>query len=97
MQIELLEDLAFLPLAGGNRRHLAFSGTRNGMSREKAFQCACVSARPVDHRRHVVARQHQILRHRHRRHQREMLIDHAEAERMRGARIADDLLRGRRR
>ena len=48
--------------------------------------------RPVDHGRHVVARQHQVFGDRHRRHQGEVLVDHAEAERMRVLRIGDRLL-----
>ena len=91
LQIKLLEDFAFLPLAGGNRRDFGVERNAKRHARQKFFQRLAL-ARPVNDRRHMVARQHEILRHRHRRHQREVLIDHAEAERMRGARIADDLL-----
>ena len=41
--------------------------------------------------RNVVARQHQVFGDRHRRHQREMLIHHAEAERVGVLRIGDRL------
>ena len=95
LEIELLEDFAFLPLAGGDRRHLGVERHAKRHARQKFLERLAL-ARPVDDRRHVVARQHEILRDRHRRHQREVLIDHAEAERVRGARIADDLLRARR-
>ena len=37
----------------------------------------------------MVARQHQVLGNRHRRHQREVLIDHAQPERMSNARVVD--------
>ena len=39
----------------------------------------------------VGAREHEILGHRHGRHRGEVLVDHAEAERVRRARIVDRL------
>ena len=91
LQIKLLEDFAFLPLAGGNGRDLGVERHAERHARQKLFERLAL-ARPVDDRRHMVARQHEILRNRHGRHEREVLIDHAEAERVRGARIVDDLL-----
>jgi hypothetical protein len=91
LQIKLLEDFAFLPLAGGDGRYLGVERHAKRHVREKLFQ-RLAFARPVHHRGNVIARQHEILRHRHGRHRGEVLIDHAETQRMRGARIADDLL-----
>ena len=58
---------------------------------EKRLDFLCFLA-PIDDSGQLVARQHEIFGHRHRRHQREMLVDHAETERMGGARIVDRLL-----
>ena len=91
LQIKLLEDLALLPLARGNRRNLGIERHAERHARQKFFQRLALAC-PIDHRGHMVARQHEIFRDRHGRHEREMLIDHAEAERVRGARIVDDLL-----
>ena len=90
LQIELLEDFAFLPLAGGNRRHLGTERNAERHAREEGFQLLRL-APPVDHRRQRGACQHEILRHGHGRDRGEVLIDHAEAERVRGARIVDRL------
>jgi len=90
-QIELLEDFALLPLAGGNGRDLGVERHAKRHAGEKFLQSLAL-AHPIDHRRHVVARQHEILSDRHRRNEREVLIDHAQPERVRGARIVDDLL-----
>ena len=91
LQIKLLEDLAFLPLARGNRGNLCVERNAERHAVQKRFERLAL-ARPVHDGGHVVARQYEVLRHRHRRHQREVLVDHAEAERMRRARIADHLL-----
>ncbi len=68
----------------------ASSGTLNGIRAEERLELASFLA-PVDHRRYVVARQHQVFGDRHRRHQREVLVDHAEPERVRVLGIGDRL------
>ncbi len=90
LQVKLLEDLAFLPLAGGDVGDLGIERHLERHPREKRFERLLLLA-PVDHGRHVVARQHEVLGDRHRRHQREVLVDHAEPERMRVLRIGDRL------
>jgi hypothetical protein len=90
-QIQLLEDFALLPLASGNGRDLGIERHAKRHAGEKLLQCLALAC-PIDHRRHMVARQHEILGDRHRRHEREVLIDHAQPERVRGSRIADHLL-----
>ena len=90
LQIELLEDFALLPLAGGNVRHPGIERHLERHPREKCFEFLLFPG-PVDDRRDVVARQHQVFGDRHRRHQREMLIDHAEAERVGVLRVGDRL------
>ncbi len=90
LEIELLEDLAFLPFAGGNIGH---PGTKRHLERhaiEKGLQLLSFFF-PVDDGGHIVARQHEIFGDRHRRHQREMLVDHAETERVGILRICDRL------
>ncbi len=96
LEIELLQDLAFLPLAGRERRHLDVERHAERHAREERLERLALLA-PVDHGRQLGARQHQVLRHRHRRHQGEMLVDHAEAERVGGARDCRSRARGRRR
>ena len=44
---------------------------------------------PAHDRRNVGTRHHQVLRHRHARHEREMLVHHADAQRVRVLRRAD--------
>ena len=86
-QVKLLEDLALLPLARGNRRNLGVQRNAKRHIVQELFERLAFT-RPIHHRRYVVTRQNEILRHRHGRNQRKMLVDHAEAERMRRARIA---------
>ena len=91
LQIELLQDLAFLPLAGGDRRHLGAERNAERHAVEKGFELAGLLA-PIHHRRQLGARQHEVLGHGHGRNRGEVLVDHAEAERVSGARILDCLL-----
>ena len=91
LQIKLLEDLALLPLAGGDVRDSCIERHLERHPRQERFQFLLFLA-PVDHRRDVVARQHQVFGDRHRRHQREMLVDHAEPECVGVLRIGDRLL-----
>ena len=88
LEIELLEDLAFLPLAGRDRRHLGAERNAERHAVEKGLELAGLLA-PVDHGGKLGTRQHEILGHGHGRHRGEVLVDHAEAERVRGARILD--------
>ena len=90
LQIELLEDFALLPLAGGDVRHPGIERHLERHPREKGCQLLLFLG-PLEHCRYVVARQHQIFGDRHRRHQRKMLIDHAKAERMRVLWVGDRL------
>ena len=90
-QIELLEDLAFLPFAGRNVGDLGAERDLERHPGQERVQLLHL-LRPVHHGRDVVARQHEILGDRHRRHQREVLVDHAEAERVGVLRIGDGLL-----
>ena len=88
-QVELLQDLDLLLLAGGEaRRPARRAATRNGIVSMKAASRSR-SRRQRTTRGHVVARHHQVLGHRHARHQREVLVDHADAERVRVVRRAD--------
>ena len=91
LQIELLEDLAFLPLAGRDRRHLGAERNAERHAVEKGLELGGLLA-PVHHGGKLGARQHEILGHGHGRDRGEVLVDHAEAERMRGARVFDRLL-----
>ncbi len=90
LQIELLEDFAFLPFAGGDIGDLGVERHLERHPRQKRLEFLLLLG-PVDHGRHVVARQHQVFGHRHRRHQRKMLVDHAEPERVGVLRIGDRL------
>ena len=91
LQVKLLEDFAFLPLTGGNVGDPEIERHLERHARQKRLQFLLFFG-PVDHGRDVVARQHQVLRHRHRAHQGKMLVHHAESERVSVLRIGDRLL-----
>ena len=87
-QVELLEDLDLLLLARRQPRHRRIEvdverhrGHERGQPRPLL--------RPAHDDRHVVARHHEVLGHRHARYQREVLVDHADAERVGVVRRAD--------
>ncbi len=90
LQVKLLENFAFLPLAGGKIGDPGVERHLERHARQKSFQFLLFLA-PVDDGGNVVARQHQVFGHRHRGHQREMLIHHAEAECVGVLRIGDRL------
>ncbi len=91
LEIELLEDFAFLAFAGRNRRHLGIERYAERHAVEERLDLLGLLA-PVHNGRQFGAREHEVLRHRHGRHQREMLVDHAQTKRMRRARAVDGLL-----
>ena len=91
LQIELLQDLAFLPLAGGNVGNPGVERHLERHPRQKRLEFLLLLG-PVHHGGHVVARQHQVFRDRHRRHQGKMLVDHAEPERVRVLGVGNRLL-----
>jgi hypothetical protein len=91
LEVELLEDLAFLPLAGRDRQYLGVHRDAERHALEKGFELRLLLL-PVDDGRKLRARQHEVLRHRHGGYRSEMLIDHAEPERVRGVRIFNYLL-----
>ena len=88
VEIEQLEDFELLLLAGGERgdRHVERHAERHAV--EELVERALLLL-PVDHGRRIGAADHQILRAGQRRHQREVLVDHADAVGARIARIAD--------
>ena len=91
LEVELLEDFAFLPLARGDVRHPGVERHPERHAREERFEVLFFPG-PIDNGRDIVARQHQVFGYRHRRHQREMLVHHAEAKRVGVLRIGDRLL-----
>src|SRR5439155_6608111 len=90
-EIELLEDLDLLLLAGRQRadRRLEIDLERHVL--QELVQPAMLG-RPVDDERKVRARQREVLGHRHARHEREMLVHHPDPVSMRVARASDDAL-----
>ena len=87
-EVELLQDLDLLLLARGEPRDrpIEVEPERNrGHERGEAAPLGL----PVDDRGHLVARHHEVLRHRHARHQGEMLVHHADAERVGVVRRSD--------
>ncbi len=87
-EIELLDDLQLLLLAG---RHLGHLGVERQLERHRFHELGKLGAllAPVDDARHVLARNHEVLRPGQRRHEREMLVDHAKPQRRRVLRACD--------
>ena len=73
-------------LARRERRHRPVERHAERHARKEGFEPVALLA-PVDHRRRVGAAGDEILRRRQRGHEGEMLIDHADAEGLRVARI----------
>ena len=90
-EIELLQDLDLLLLARGEARDGPIEVELERDRLHEAGEPLALAA-PGDHGGHVVARHDQVLRHRHARHQREVLVDHADAERVGIVRGANGLL-----
>ena len=88
VEIELLEDFELLLLARRQARHRHVERHLERHALEEFFQRRHLLA-PVDHRRRVGAADHQVLGRGQRRHQREVLIDHADAVGVGDARIVD--------
>src|SRR5215469_7440787 len=90
-EIELLDDLKLLLFAGGEEgdwdieRHPERHGLHEGGERGALLA-------PLDYLRCVRATDDEVFRPTQRRHQREVLVDHAESERRGGAWRIDDLL-----
>ncbi len=92
VEIEELENFELLLLAGGERRHRHVERHPERHAVEERLERFHLLL-PVDDRRRVGAADHEVLGAGQRRHQGEMLVDHADAERAGIARIADrDLL-----
>jgi hypothetical protein len=91
LQVQLLEQLQLLLLAGGQpgRRGIQVEPERRG--RQEGLELRALRP-PVDHGGRAAAGQQQVLGHRHARRQREVLVDHADAQRARDDRIGDVLL-----
>ena len=88
LQIKLAEYLALLLLAGGEVDDRDIAGHGKGRGLEERLEGRALGC-PVDDRRQVLAAQHEILQHRHVRHQSEVLVDHAQPQLVRLARMAD--------
>ena len=91
VEIELLQDFELLLLAG---REAGDRNLQRHLERhlfEEGFEPGDLLP-PIDDRRGMGARDDEILRRRQRGDQREMLVDHADAMRMRVARRGDHLL-----
>ena len=95
VEIEQLQDFELLLFARRQRRDRPVERHAERHAVEERLQLAPLLA-PVDDRRRVGAAGDEILGGGQRGHQREMLIDHADAERLRVARIAHLRLPGRR-
>ena len=82
-QVELLQDLQLLLLAGGQHAHrpVRIELERHRLHERRAT--AFVSAAQSKTNGMLAARQHQVLGHRHVVDQREVLVDHADAQRVR--------------
>src|SRR5262249_41917305 len=80
-QIELLEDFDFLLLTRGKT---GYRHVERNLERNRAHECieALALFAPVDHQRDIVPRHHQVLGDRHARHEGEVLVHHADTERM---------------
>ena len=87
-EVELLEDLELLALARGERADDARGVDLERHVRHERPQVVALRA-PVDHEGQNGARQDEVLGHAHVRHEREVLVDHAHAERLRLARALD--------
>ena len=87
VEIEQLEDFQLLLFARRQRGDRPVERRAERHTFEKRLQSLAL-ALPVDDGRRIGAADDEILRAGQRRHQREMLIDHADAERLRVARIA---------
>ena len=81
LQIKLFDDLGFLPFAGGEVADLDFQRHLERHAFHELLQAGDFLA-PVDHGRNVLARHHQVFGDGHRRYQGEVLVHHAEAERI---------------
>jgi len=88
VRVELLEDLGLLLLAGGEVRDRHLQRQRERRAVHEGPHLGDLGG-PVDDRAQPAAREREVLGDRHRRHQREVLIDHADAERTGGLRRAD--------
>jgi hypothetical protein len=87
-QVELLEDLDLLLLTGGQARDRAVEVEAERDGGHEGGQLIRFRT-PVDDRGDLVARHHEVLRHRHARHQREVLVHHPDSERVRVVRRPD--------
>ena len=91
IEIELLDDLELLLLAGGEPRNRYIERHSERHMIEEGRKPRSLAA-PVDHAPHVVSRDHQVLGTGQRRHQHEILVHEPDADRMRLARIGDGYL-----
>ena len=87
VEIEELEDFELLLLAGRHGGDRLLSGTRNGIVSRNASSALRLLA-PVDDGGRVGAADDEVLRRGQRRNQGEVLVDHADAERLSVARVA---------
>ena len=88
VEIQKLEDFELLLFAGGERRHGHVKRHAERHAVEEGVECRNFLL-PVDHGRRVGAADHQVFGAGQRRHQREVLVDHADATGARVARIAN--------
>ena len=86
IEIEQLQDFELLLLARGERGNRPVERHAERHAGEERLEPVALLA-PVDDARRVGAAGDEILRRRQRGHEREMLVDHADAERLRVARI----------
>ncbi len=91
VEIEQLEDFELLLLAGGERGDGTVERHAERHARQELFEHGAFLA-PVDDLRRIGAADDQIFGGGERRHQREMLIDHADAERLSVLGIGDSYL-----
>ena len=91
IEIEQLEDFELLLFSRGQAETVLSSGTRNGI-RSRKLSSAFRSLRQSMNDGRVGAADDEIFRRGQRRHQGEMLIDHADAQRLRILGIADGCL-----
>ena len=91
LEIKLLEDFRLLPLACSKRAERNIQRNFERHARQEVIE-ALPLCLPIDDKRHVGARHHQIFGGGHRRYQREMLVDHAETETIGVLRLSDAFL-----
>ena len=82
LEIELLEQFQLLFFAGREFGRASIEVQRERRGSEEFLELGAPGF-PVDQRRRLATGQQQVLRHRHAGRQREVLVDHADAERAR--------------